>query len=88
MMTKSPSCKQVIVSISSDNSRKFIFSLDNYIANFNCALKGIKSDTIIDFIYVDYRSLIITSNKVTSPLDTSIINNYVKNCNNVNINDI
>ena len=72
----------------SNNSRKFKSSLCNHIANLNHALKGTKSDTIIDFICIDYKGLIITSNKVTFLLDISIINNYVKNCNNININDI
>ena len=88
IMTKSPSHKQVIVPMGSDNSRKFMSSSGNYITNLNCALKSIKSDIIINFIHVNYRGLIITSNKVTSLSDISIINNYVKNCNNVDINDI
>ena len=80
MMTKGPSHKQVIVPMSSENSKKFISSLDDYIANFNCALKNIKSETIVDFIHVDYRGLIITSNKVTLPSDISVINRYIKIC--------
>jgi len=80
MMTKGPSRKQVIVPMSSENSKKFISSLDDHIANFNCALKNIKSETIVDFIHVNYRGLIITSNKVTLLLDISVINRYIKIC--------
>ena len=88
MMIKGPSCKQVIISIGSDNSRKFMSLSDDHIANLNHACKGIKSDTIINFIHVDYRGLIITSNKFTSLSDISTINKYLKNCSNININDI
>jgi len=80
MMTKGLSHKQVIVPMSSENSKKFISSLDNHVANFNCALKNIKSETIVNLIHVDYRGLIITSNKVASLSDISIINRYIKIC--------
>jgi len=46
------------------------------------------NQTIVDFIWTDYRGFIITSNKVVSPLDISIINNYIKKCDNVNVNNI
>ena len=53
----------------------------------NRALKGIKSDLIIDFICINYQDLIITSNRAAFSSDISI-NNYVKNCNNINVNNI
>jgi len=83
MTTKGPSYKQVIVPMDSENSKKFISSSGDHVANLNHALKNIKSETIVNFICVDYRDLIITSNKVALLLDISIINRYVKNCNNV-----
>jgi len=88
MMTKGPSCKQVIVPMGSDNSKKFISSSGDHVTDLNHALKNIKSETIVNFICIDYGSLIITFNKVASLLDISIINRYVKNCNNVDTNDI
>jgi len=65
-----------------------MFILDDHIMNLNHVLKSIKSDIIVDFIWTDYRSLIITSNKVTSSSNISIINNYIKKCDNVNVRDI
>ena len=88
MTTKEPSWKQFIVSISSNNTEKFMSALDDHVANLNYILKGIKSDTIVDFIWTDYRDLIITSNKVMSPSNISIINNYIKKCDNINVKDI
>jgi len=72
----------------SDNSKKFLSTSGDYVININHALKGIKSDVVIDFIRSDYRGLIIVFNKVTAPSDISIINKYVKNSNNLNVNDI
>jgi len=86
--TKSPSCKQVIISMGNNNAKRFMTASSEHIANLNQTLKGIKSDLIIDFICIDYHGLIITSNKVVSLSDISIINNYVKNYNNIDTNDI
>jgi len=54
----------------------------------NCALKSIKSNVVIDFIRSDHRGLIVVLNKVVAPSDMSIINNYIKNCNNLDVRDI
>lgn len=86
--TKSPLCKQIIVPIGSDNLKKFLFSSSKHVINLNCALKDIKSEVFVDFIRSDYRGPIIISNKVMSPSDINIINNYVKNANNLDVNNI
>ena len=72
----------------SNNSKKFIASLEEHIANLNRSLKEIKSDIFVNFICINHRGLIITSNKVASLSDISIINNYIKNCNNIDKNNI
>ena len=86
--TKSPSCKQIIIPMRSNNSKKFLSTSGDHITNINCALKSIKSDVIIDFIKSNYRGLIIISNKVVAPSDISIINKYIKNSNDLDVNDI
>jgi len=78
MITKGLSCKQIIISMDSNNL-KFLSLSGEYIVNLNHTLKSIKSDVIVDFIRSDYRELIIVSNKVASPSDICVINNYVKN---------
>jgi len=88
MTTKDPSHKQIIIPIGSNNLKKFLSLSNKHIVNINHALKGIKSDVIIDFIRSDYRRLIIVSNKVVSPSTICIINNYVKNTNNLNFNNV
>jgi len=69
MTTKGPSRKQIIVPMDNDNKSKFMTLLIMYIINLNSVLKNIKSDVIADFICIEQYSIIITTNKVTSPLD-------------------
>ena len=85
MMTKDPSYKQIIVSIGSDNIKKFMASFSDHVINLNHTLKDIKLN---DFIQTDYRGLIIVSNKVASLSDICVISNYIKNANNMDLNNI
>ena len=86
--TKGPSWKQIIIPISSNNANKIIVDSDEYIANLNHFFKNTKSGLSIDFIWVDHQGLIVTSNRVTSLPDISIISKYIKSCNDINTNDI
>jgi len=52
------------------------------------SLKNIKSDTIVDFIHINYPSLIVTTNKVASPFNLSIVKSYIKNTNFIDSNNI
>ena len=63
-------------------------SSGKHIININCALKGIKTDTFINFICSDYHSLIVISNKVVSPSNLEVVERYVKNVNSVDSNDV
>ena len=74
--------------MSNDNVKKFMVSSSKYIINLNHALKGIKSDIIIDFICFDHCSLIVISNKVISSSNLNMVENYIKNFNSLNLNDI
>jgi len=53
MMTKGPSRRQVLVSISLMNSNLFMVMYSIHVTNINKALKDIKSDTMTDFIWAD-----------------------------------
>ena len=50
MTTKSSLCKQIIISISSDNINKFMVFSSEHVTGLNHALKSIKYDNIINFI--------------------------------------
>ena len=88
MITKELFRKQIIIPIRNDNKLKFMTLSNSHITNLNKVLKNTKSDIIADFVQSDQYSLIITINKVTLLLDLHIIENYVKNANNININKI
>ena len=80
--------KQIIVPMSSNNIKKFLALSSDYIINLNHTLKGIKSNVIVDFIQTDYKGLIIVSNKFVSLSNIYVINNYIKNTNNIDPNNV
>jgi len=51
-------------------------------------LKGIKSDTIMDFIYINHCGLIISANKVATSSNLFVVKNYIKNTTSVDLNNI
>ena len=59
--------------MSSTNTSKFIVLSEQYVANINRALIGIKSDIIVNFIKADQQELTITTKKVISTLDLSML---------------
>ena len=69
MTTKRPSCKQVIVPMNIDNIRKFLKDSSTHIININSALKSIKSNVMADFIWIDDKGIVISTNNVASPSD-------------------
>ena len=72
MTTKRPSRKQMIILMSLDNTNKFMNNLSSYITN-------IKLDVMADFICIDNRKVIITTNKIAGALNLQTIEKYVKN---------
>jgi len=56
-----------------------MLSSNKHIANINRVLKNIKSDVLADFAWSNHQDLIITTNKVVSLSDLSVIKNYIKN---------
>jgi len=67
---------------------KFIVLSYKHVANINRALKDIKSDIMADFIQADHWDLTITTNKVISSSNLSIIENYIKNIDIIKLDDI
>ena len=83
MTTKSLSRKQVIISISNNNKVKFIEDSCTHVFNLNRALKNIKSDIMVDFIYQETAGIVIITNKIASDLELQTIKRYIKNVNNI-----
>ena len=84
MMTKGPSRKQVIISMSRENINSFMKSSSLHVANMNRLLRNAKSDVLTDYIHADHISITIVTNKVSQQSDMAIINNYVKSLNDIN----
>ena len=82
--TKGPSRKQIIIPMSSGNISSFMKNSSQHVANINRKLLNAKTDVLVDYIRMNSNGLIIITNKVGRPLDLSIIDNYIKNSNDVN----
>jgi len=76
MTTKRPSCKQVIILMSTNNTNNFIKESNIHVANINRLLKNIKSDVMADFICIKNKDVVISTNKVANPLDLQTIKIY------------
>ena len=74
--------------ISTNNSKSFIATSSKHVTNINRALKKIKSKVMADFIWKDHRELIITTKKVAANSDFNTIENYIKNIDIVDFEDI
>jgi len=88
MITKGLLRKQVIILISNDNKTKFMETFSAHITNINRVLKNIKSEVIVDFVYIDQTGIVIVTNKVTSSLNLQTIKKYVKNTNFIDSDNI
>jgi len=71
-----------------DNILKSMTSFSTHITNLNKIFKNIKSEIVADFVHSDQYGLIITTNNITSSSNLSTIENYIKNVNNMKLNDI
>jgi len=63
-------------------------NLSLHVTNINRALKNIKSDVMADFICIENRRAIITTNKVIGALNLQTIKKYVKNTNDIKVNQV
>jgi len=88
MTTKKPLCKQVIIPMNSDNIGKFITNLSNHIININRLLKNIKSECKADYIRSEKSGITIVTNKVVFALDLQIMEKYIKNVNQINVENV
>ena len=78
-MSKGLSCKQVIIPMSIENAEYFIRESSMHVININRTLKDIKSNIMADFIHIDSKRIIISTNNIACPLDLQEIEKYVKN---------
>ena len=82
--TKGPSRKNIIIPMSSDNMTSFMKNSSLHVANINRELHNAKTEVLVDYICSDSTGIIINTNKVGQQSDLLIIDNYLKNLNDIN----
>ena len=88
MITKSPLYKQIIISIGSNNVERVMAQSNVHVTNITRSLKDIKLEVVVDFIRFDNKDIIITTNKVVAISDLNIVDEYMKNLNDIDSSDI
>ena len=84
MMTKKPSRKQVIILMSKENINTFMQNSSLYVANINRQLRNVKLEVLVDYICSEPLGITIITSKVSKQSDLLIIDQYVKNLNDIN----
>ena len=84
MTMKEPSRKHIIIPMSSKNNMKFMKNSFIHVSNMNRSLRNAKSEVFTDFIQSDPLGIIVVTNKVSLQSDLQIIEQYIKNADNIN----
>jgi len=84
MTTKGPSRKQVIIPMSKDNVDVFIKNSLLHVLSMNRQFWNTKSEILIDYIHAEPLGITVVMNKVAQSSDLMLINQYIKNSNDVN----
>jgi len=79
MTTKGPSHKQVIISMNKEAANAYIKNMSSHISIINYALKAIKPNILADFIHIDDKGIIISTNNVAFLSDSQEIKKCIKN---------
>ena len=74
--------------MSSNNIKKFMENSSLHIANINCSLCNTKSEVLVDFICIDNSYVTVVTNKVAVQSNLYIIENYIKEVEDINILNI
>ena len=71
--------------MNSKNIKKLINKSSSHVSNLNKTFKNIKSEFMVNFIWLDSMDIMIVTNKVTSASDLQTIENYIKTTNHINL---
>ena len=63
---------------------KFIKNSSLHVTNINRILRNVKSEVLVDFIQSDALGITVVTNKISSQLDLQIIEQYIKNTDDIN----
>jgi len=84
MTTKGLSRKQIIIPMSIKNNNTFMRNSATHVVNINRLLKNAKSEVLVDYICLDPLRISVITNKVSLQSNLQIINQYVKNSEDIN----
>ena len=84
MTTKDPSRKQIIVPMSKENNSNFMKNSALHVANINRQLRNAKSKVLVNYIQSDPLGITVITSKVFQQSDLLIIDQYIKNSNDIN----
>ena len=70
--------------MSKDNNSNFMKNLALHVANINRQLQNAKSEVLVDYIWSDPMGITVITSKVSQQSDLLIIDQYVKNSNDIN----
>ena len=82
--TKGPSRKQIIVPMSKENNSNFMKNSALHVANINRQLRNAKSKVLVNYIQSDPLGITVITSKVFQQSDLLIIDQYIKNSNDIN----
>ena len=74
--------------MSTKNSEAIVLQANIYISNINRFLKDVKSEVSADFIHFNNKNIIIITSKAVAFSDLSIVEEYIKEFNNIDLNNI
>jgi len=83
MIMNNFSRKHVIIPMSSNNNASFMKNSSAHVTNINRALRNMKSEVLVDFICSDPLDITVVTNKVSLQSDLQIIEQYVKNSDDI-----
>ena len=69
--------------MSSKNTMKFMKNSSLYVTNINKLLRNVKLEVLVKFIQLDQMVIIVITSKVVLQLDLLIIENYIKDMDNI-----
>ena len=81
---KGPSRKQIIIPMSKENIDSFIKNSSLYVSNINRQFCNAKSEILVNYIRAEPLGITVVTNKVSQPSDLMLIDQYIKNSNDVN----
>ena len=84
MTTKGPSRKQVIIPMSKENVDLFIKNSLLHVTSMNRQLQNAKSKILVNYIWAEPLGITVVTNKVAQSSDLMLIDQYIKNSNNIN----